>query len=84
MIKIKALGHIKNSLGKEELSLEIDRVDSSELIDILRKMAREDNPGFNRYNTIMLVNDGEAFIPAQQREIKSGDYVVLVPFSHGG
>jgi molybdopterin converting factor small subunit len=47
-------------------------------------MAREDNPGFNRYNTIMLVNDGEAFIPAQQREIKSGDYVVLVPFSHGG
>jgi molybdopterin converting factor small subunit len=48
-------------------------------------MSREENPGFNRFNVIAMVEEGEAFVPASAtRKIRDGDRVALIPFSHGG
>ena len=79
------MGHIGTSLGKKEVVLQVTRISPADLVDSLRTMSKEKDPGFNRFNTLALVGDGEAFVPAAStREIKSGEEVVLIPFSHGG
>ena len=85
MIRVRCTGHIGTSLGKKEVVLQVTRISPADLVDSLRTMSREKDPGFNRFNTLALVGDGEAFVPAAStREIKSGEDVVLIPFSHGG
>ncbi len=85
MIRVRCMGHIGTSVGKNEVVLREARISASELVDKLRTMSKEKDPGFNRFNTLALVGDGEAFVPAAStREIKSGEEVVLIPFSHGG
>jgi molybdopterin converting factor small subunit len=85
MIRVKCVGHIGTSIGMKEVVLEDSRISAAELVDRLRAMSKRDDPGFTRYNTLALVGDGEAFVPATStREIKSGEDVVLIPFSHGG
>jgi molybdopterin converting factor small subunit len=79
------LGHIKTSLGTEEFELDSEEIEASELVAKLRGMCREKDPGFNTFNTLAMVEDGEAFVPAStRRTIKDGERVVLIPFSHGG
>jgi len=53
---------------------------------LLAKEPARDVHGFTRFNTIVVVNGGEAFSAASQggRLLNDGDQVVLVPFSHGG
>lgn len=84
MIKVRLLGHIRSSVGKEEVEIDRDEIDSAELVELIRSMSKEKNPGFNIYNTLVLVDGGEAFLPAGGRKIKAGGSVVLIPFSHGG
>jgi molybdopterin converting factor small subunit len=84
MIRVKLLGHIKTSLGKEEIVIEKEKIDTVELIEFLRVCSGETNPGFNQYNTLVVVEGGEAFPSSSKREINSGQSIVLVPFSHGG
>lgn len=86
MIRITCTGHIKTSIGKEEVDLDEGEIRATQLIKRLRLMAGENTrPGFTEFNTIMIMNDGEAFTPAAtDRLLKDGDSVVLVPFSHGG
>ena len=85
MIQVRVLGHIKTSLGAGELELEGDGLSPAELVDLLRKMSREKDPGFDRNNTLTVIGDGEAFLTASSgRRFTSGDRVVLIPFSHGG
>ena len=85
MITVRCVGHIATAVGKKELVLERDGVDSAQLVDELRALTGRPDPGFTRYNTLVMVEDGEAFVPASGgRRLKSGDRVVLIPFSHGG
>jgi molybdopterin converting factor small subunit len=85
MIRVRCMGHIGTSIGRKEVVLDDIALSAPELVEKLRTMSKEKNPGFNRYNTLALVGDGEAFVPASStREIKSGEDVVLIPFSHGG
>jgi hypothetical protein len=48
-------------------------------------MSKEKNPGFSKFNTLAMIEDGEAFVPAAAgRKVTSGERVILIPFSHGG
>lgn len=72
-------------MGTKELTLDYSDLDASELVEKVRSLSRESDPGFTRYNTLVLVEDGEAFVPAGvSRIIKAGENVALIPFSHGG
>jgi molybdopterin converting factor small subunit len=85
LIKVGLLGHIKSSVGAGEVCLPDEELEVTAIIDRLRLMCPEDSPGFNIYNTLAMVEDGEAFVPASRStRVKSGQRVVLLPFSHGG
>ena len=85
MIKVRCVGHIKTSLGMEEVELDCAQIEATELVERLRGMCVEKNPGFNKFNTLAMVEDGEAFVPASDSKvIRSGERVVLIPVSHGG
>ncbi len=85
MIRVSLLGHVRSSVGRSEVELPDAELEVGALVDRLRSMCKESNPGFNKYNTLAMVEDGEAFVPAStSRRVKSGDRVVIIPFSHGG
>jgi len=85
MIKVRCLGHIGTSVGAKEVQLADEELDAEEIVARLRALSTETDPGFTKYNTLVLVEDGEAFVPASvKRVVRSGQKVVLVPFSHGG
>ena len=85
MITVRCLGHIGTAIGAREIVLEDAEMDAEALIERLRTLSGKEAPGFDRYNTLMMVEDGEAFVPAGAgRRIKAGERVLLLPFSHGG
>ena len=86
MIIVKAVGHIRRSLGAETVELDERGIGAVDLIERLRERAREGpDVGFTRFNTLIVVNGGQAFIPAaEDRKLKDGDEVLLLPISHGG
>jgi len=86
MINVRFLGHIKTTMGSEQVELPQSGLSVGELIEILRTMAkRDERAGFSKFNTLVVVNDGEV-LPASQegRLLNDGDDVLLVPISHGG
>jgi len=85
LIHVKCYGHIGTSVGAGEVTLEGMEIDSADLVDRVRGMSAATDPGFNRYNTLVMIEDGDAFVPAGVRRIvRDGDSVALIPFSHGG
>jgi hypothetical protein len=79
------LGHIGTSLGAKEIVLEEEELEASDIVERLRLASLSQDPGFTKYNTLIMVEDGEAFVPASvSRKVRSGEKVVLIPFSHGG
>ena len=85
MIVVRCVGHIGTSVGSDEISLEGAELGAEEIVDRIRSLSSEPDPGFNKYNTIVMVEEGEAFVPAgAQRRIRGGERVTLIPFSHGG
>ncbi|MGD0477975.1 MAG: hypothetical protein ABSB29_07405 [Nitrososphaerales archaeon] len=85
MITVRCLGHIGTSVGAKEVQLTDEALDAEEIVARLRALSTEADPGFTKYNTLVMVEDGEAFVPASvKRVVKSGQKVVLIPFSHGG
>ena len=85
MISVRCLGHIQTSLGTGEVSLEGPELEVSEIVERLRTMSDKQDPGFTKFNTIVMVESGEAFVTASARRVvKDGEKVVLIPFSHGG
>lgn len=84
MIRVKCLGHIATSVGAE-VELEGDFLQAEAVVEQVRKLAAGKDPGFNVYNTLVMLEEGEAFVPAgSKRRVMSGQKVVLIPFSHGG
>ncbi len=86
MITVRCVGHIATSLGKESLELDLEGIQVGELIERLRALATEpERVGFSRFNTLAMVEDGEAFVAgSKERVLRTGETVVLIPFSHGG
>jgi molybdopterin converting factor small subunit len=85
LIRVRLLGHIKTSIGVDEVEIGEEDLDPALLVKKLRDSCRGKDVGFNEYNTLVLVEDGEAFVPASsKRRLRSGERVVLIPFSHGG
>ena len=85
MIRIRCYGHIGTSVGSSEVNLEDTEIDSADLVDRVRGLSAAPDPGFNRYNTLVVIEDGEAFVSAGvHKTVKDGDRVALIPFSHGG
>ena len=86
MIRVKCVGHIATSLKSENLDLDIEEIQVCELIERLRALSREpERAGFSSFNTLAMVEDGEAFVPASKdRRVRAGERVVLIPISHGG
>lgn len=87
MIRLRFVGHIKTSMGREEIEISVDEISVDGLFGMLRAhQPRTLDHGFTKFNTLMVVNDQEVFSAASQRErlLRDGDDVLLVPFSHGG
>jgi molybdopterin converting factor small subunit len=86
MIRVKCLGHIRTSLGMEVIELEENGIRAAAMIEKLRVMgSRDPHLGFTKFNTLIVVNNGEAFTAAaEDRLLGDGDEVLLIPFSHGG
>ncbi len=85
MISVRLTGHIRTSVGSEEVEFHEDEIEAGDLVERLRERCEAKDPGFNMYNTVAMVEDGEAFVAASAgRKLRSGDRVVLIPFSHGG
>lgn len=82
---MRCLGHIGTSVGSKDISIDGGIVDAAELVDKVRTVTGKNDPGFSRYNTLVMVDEGEAFVPAgRSLKIQDGAHVVLIPFSHGG
>jgi molybdopterin converting factor small subunit len=83
---VKCIGHISTSLGSKEVLIQEDALTVDELFDRLESMAKgSGEPGFNKFNTLVVVNEGVAFSAARSGKVLTdGQEIVLVPFSHGG
>jgi molybdopterin converting factor small subunit len=87
MIHLKFLGHIKTSMGSEEMEFSSDGITLDDLFALLlADRPAERDHGFTKYNTLVVINGEEALSASAQkdRRINDGDSVLLVPFSHGG
>jgi len=85
MIIVRCYGHISTSVGADEVNVDASDIDAAELVDRVRGLSVERDPGFTKYNTLVMIQDGEAFVPAGAKKIvRGGERVALVPFSHGG
>ena len=87
MIHLRFLGHIRTSMGAEEMDIPRGNMSVGDLFGLLlaHTTARVSH-GFTKYNTLVVINDQEAFSASAQedRRLEDGDSVLLVPFSHGG
>jgi molybdopterin converting factor small subunit len=85
LITVRCLGHIGSTLGSKELTFAVGDMEASDLVERLRASTGLSDPGFSKFNTLVMVEDGEAFVPAGANQtIRDGARVVLIPFSHGG
>ena len=85
MILVRCIGHIGTSVGSKEVALEAPELDAEEIVNRVRSLSAEAEPGFTKYNTLVMVEEGEAFVPAgAHRKVRGGERVALIPFSHGG
>lgn len=85
MIRVRCVGHIKTSVGAEEVALDAEKLGIVEIVERLRAMAKGGEAGFDQYNVLALVEDEGAFVPASSGvTVPNGGLVVLIPFSHGG
>lgn len=85
-IRVTCVGHIRKSVGREVLDLEGSGYTASKLIDEVRDMVKPGGEaGFTKFNTLLVVNGMSAFTAAaDDRVLRDGDEVLLLPFSHGG
>jgi molybdopterin converting factor small subunit len=87
MIHLKFLGHIRTSMGTEEMEVPRESISVDDLFGLLlSSRPAEVGHGFTKYNTLLVLNDDEVFSASAQkdRRLSDGDSVLLVPFSHGG
>jgi molybdopterin converting factor small subunit len=85
VIAVRCLGHIATSVGAKNVELDGGDLTASEIVQKVGGMCAAGDPGFDVYNTLVLVEDGEASVPAASNaKVTDGRSVVLIPVSHGG
>ena len=85
MIRVTCLGHIGTAVGAREIELPNEKITARQIVESMRARSKVSDPGFNIHNTLVLVDNGEAFVPgATDAMVAEGGRVVLIPISHGG
>ncbi len=87
MIHVRFLGHIKTSMGSDQMEVGRESMSVEDLFSLLLSCRpAELDHGFTKHNTLLVINDEEVFSASAQceRRLIDGDSVLLVPFSHGG
>ena len=80
MIKVRFLGHLAAQF-KEEMDLQEEKMSVAELLNRLNLK----EGWITRANTLILVNGVEvSALKGEETEVKDGDFITLVPISHGG
>lgn len=85
LIQVKLLGGAKKSLSADMISIDINDLTISELVDYLQKMKPADTPDLDENNLIIAVNgiDSSA-LEGKFTKLKNDDIVTIIPIIHGG
>ena len=84
MITVKLLGGARKIVGKDQVSLEMQSIRVSEILETLCSMSS--NPDIlNLSNMLITVNGTElSILGGLNAQVKDGDVVSIVPVVHGG
>ncbi|MGH9909551.1 MAG: MoaD/ThiS family protein [Nitrososphaerales archaeon] len=84
MITVKLLGGARKIVGKDQVSLEMQSIRVSEILETLCSMSS--NPDIlNSSNMLIAVNGTElSILGGLNAQVKDGDVVSIVPVVHGG
>ena len=81
MIKIKVLGNLKSILGKSDLAIPKEEINTKELLEIISQSLKS----ISLNNLLILINGVEiSAFDGEKMGIKSEDEVILIPALHGG
>lgn len=94
-VKIKMMGLLKKVFGRNEVLIELNKSERTELkevilklieiSDVLRDLLLDPELKDPRPNILVLVNGREiSVLGGLEAEIRDGDEVVLIPVIHGG
>lgn len=84
MITVKLLGGARKIVGKDQVSLEIQSISVSEILETLRSMSSNSDI-LNSSNMLIAVNGTElSILGGLNAQVKDGDVVSIVPVVHGG
>jgi molybdopterin converting factor small subunit len=83
MITVKLLGGARKVIGKDQVSIEVQRIKVNEILAMLRAMSNSDI--FNFSNMLIAVNGVEiSVLGSLEAQVNDGDVVSVVPVVHGG
>ena len=84
MITVKLLGGARKIVGKDQVSLEMQSIKVSEILETLRSMSSNSDI-LNSSNMLIAVNGTElSILGGLNAQVKDGDVVSIVPVVHGG
>lgn len=84
MITVKLLGGARKIVGKDQVSIEIQSIKVSEILETLRSMSSNSDI-LNSSNMLIAVNGTElSILGGLNAQVKDGDVVSIVPVVHGG
>lgn len=84
MITVKLLGGARKIVGKDQVSLEMQSIRVSEILETLRSMSSNSDI-LNSSNMLIAVNGIElSILGGLNAQVKDGDVVSIVPVVHGG
>jgi molybdopterin converting factor small subunit len=83
MITIKLLGGARKVIGKDQISIEAQRIKVNEILAMLRSVSNSNI--FNSSNMLIAVNGVEiSVLGSLEAQVNDGDVVSVVPVVHGG
>lgn len=83
MITIKLLSGARKVIGKDQISIEVQRIKVNEILAMLRSMSNSNI--FNSNNMLIAVNGVEiSVLGSLDAQVNDGDVVSVVPVVHGG
>lgn len=83
MITIKLLGGARKVIGKDQISIEVQRIKVNEILAMLRSVSNSNI--FNSSNMLIAVNGVEiSVLGSLEAQVNDGDVVSVVPVVHGG
>ena len=83
MITIKLLGGARKVIGKDQVSIEVQRIKVNEILAMLRSVSNSNI--FNSSNMLIAVNGVEiSVLGSLEAQVNDGDVVSVVPVVHGG